>query len=153
MGRQRRAYTEDIDFLFSFVSCCESKTKTGITDRISIFLFCFWIRKKGKENLSFSYFLLWNRKTKKERTVYTAYGVFRVTIFILPKEKNYNMYSVSYFYFLLFVCGLGNRKRTLSYPFFYFFLLRNRKTKNERQVYTQNPLECQTLYRKCSILL
>ena len=61
------------------------ETKIGIADHIFIFLFCLWIRKKEKE--TWLPFLLWNRKTENERTVYTTHGAFPLFHFSSCKGK------------------------------------------------------------------
>ena len=75
-------------FVFIFLHCELKETKVCISDHISIFLFCLWIRKREKEaSFNFSYFLLWIRKTKNVRTVYTAQGAFRFPFFFMLQKK------------------------------------------------------------------
>ena len=118
-SKWRRIQTR-LFFLYFLSWCCEWKMKLGITDHIPLFLFCFWIRKQEKETwLPYSHLLLWNRRTKNERMVYTTYGAFPFFLFSSCKRKNEKRYNVSYFCFSLFVRGLGKRKRMLNYPFLF----------------------------------
>ena len=85
-GKPRTAYTNDL-FSVPFSTLRNEKKNENITDHIYIFLFCLWIRKKVRGTQSpFSYFLLWNRKTKNERTEYTTHGAFPFFHFF-AKEK------------------------------------------------------------------
>ena len=97
-------------------------------------LFCFWIRKREKETwLPYSYFPLWNRRMKNERTVYTTRGYFPFILFTSCKRKNENGYNGSYFYFSFLVWGLVKKKRMLSYPFSIFYF---KIEKREDGIYT-----------------
>ena len=127
-GIYRRGCFSGFFFLFW---CCEWKMKICITDHIFIFPFSFWIRKKQKDTrLPYSYFPLWNRRTKNERTVYTAHGGFSFILFSFCKRKIENGYNGSYFYFLFFVRGLEKRKGVLSYSFsIFYYEIEKRKTK------------------------
>ena len=119
-------------FRFLLFWYCELKSEIIITDHIPIFLFLVVLGKR--RGIWLSYFLLWNGKTKNERTVHTPHYAFPFFLFsFCLRKKNNDKYNGSYFYF--FVCGLGKRKRILNHPV-PFFLSWNRKTKNERRAYT-----------------
>ena len=84
---QRTAYIEHLACLFFLFWCCEWKTKIATTDHISIFPFLIFNEERVKEAwLSFSYFLLWNRKAKNERTVYAEHDAFPFFLFSSCKE-------------------------------------------------------------------
>ena len=99
-GQQRAAYTQDVAFLFLLFSCCGWKTKIVITDHISIFLFCFWIRKKVKEIwFPLPYFYSGIGKPKTKGRYIQQMVIFGFSIFHFPNEKNENRQNGSYFYF------------------------------------------------------
>ena len=120
-------------FVFIFLHYELKETKLCITDHISIFLFCYELgKRKRKTNLLFSifYYGFGKRKTKNERTIYTAQRAFPFFLFSSCKRKNENMYNGSYFYFSFFVCGLRKRKKILRYPFpIFYHEIEKRKTK------------------------
>ena len=109
--KQKRAYTGDFAFLFFIFLHCELKeTKLCITDHIYIFLFFHELgKRKMKTNLPFFYFLLWIRKTKNERTIYTAQRAFPFFLFSSCKRKKRKY--VKRILFLFFVFCLWIKKK------------------------------------------
>ena len=116
------------------------KTKIGITDHILISLFCLWIRKREKEMYDLFpifYYGIGKRKTKGRHIQQLMLFCF-FWFFSSCKGKNENMYNGSYFYFLFFVCWLGQGEMILSYPFPIFYdEIEKRKTKGR---YIHGPI-------------
>ena len=109
--------------------CCEWKMNIDITDHIPIFIFLFWIKKKGKGNLMNPFpFSIWNQRTKKRKDdIYNTWCFSVFPVVILQKNKRKEVQRII---FLFFVWGLGKRKRMLICPFsIFYYEIEKRKTK------------------------
>ena len=129
-------------FCFSFVPFLTlriEKKKIGITDHISILLFCLWIRKRERKlNYLVPIFCYGIGKRKTKRRYIQHMVLFRFFIFHLAKEKTKITIEdhISIFR-VLFVDR--KRENDTNLPVSYF-LWWNRKTKNERTVYTRTHI-------------
>ena len=113
--KQRTAYTEHRAFLFFLFWCCEWKTKIATTDHISIFHFLILNGEKGKGSsiILFLFSIMESENEKRKGGIYRTW-CFSIFLFHLAKEKNKNRYKGSYFYYSIFVYGLGKGEGMLN---------------------------------------
>ena len=84
--KQKTSYTRDFAFLFSFFTLRNETMYNGSYLYFPFFVYELGKRKK-KTNLPFFYILLLIRKTKNERTIYTAQRAFPFFLFSSCKRK------------------------------------------------------------------